>query len=120
MAVGVIDTKLKFKLGARELTLDYRKVPFMAWAQLKQATTFTQRTLVTALDNLDLDAIVALIWLERTQRERRLAYTDVLQELMNADEDEDFEVTDVIIKGKSVFGNDTRTVEGEVDPTSGS
>lgn len=120
MATGVIDVKVKFKLGNRELTLDFRRVPFMKWSELKQATTFTQRTLMTALDALDLDAIAALIWLERTQRERRLNYLDVHQELANATEDEDFEVTDMIIKGKSVFGNDTREIEVEADPTNGS
>lgn len=122
MAVGVIDMKIRFKLGARELTLDYRRVPFMKWAELKQVTGFVQRTLMTALDNLDLDAIVAVIWLERVQRERKLNFADVRQELMNAESDEDFEVTDVIVKGKSVFGNDTRDLEvdGELDPTGGS
>lgn len=120
MAVGVIDTKVRFKLGNRELTLDYRRVPFMKWGELKQTTTFTQRTLMSALDNLDLDAIVALVWLERTQRERKLSFFDVYQEFQSATDDEDFEITDVIIKGKSVFGNDTREVEGELDPTEGS
>jgi hypothetical protein len=124
MAVGVVDTKIKFKLGARELTLDYRRVPFMKWSELKQTTTFTQKTLVSALFELDLDAIVALIWLERTQRERKLSYLDVHQELSNANggDDEDFEVLDLIIKGKSVNGNDTSDleIEGGVDPTGGS
>ena len=124
MAVGVIDTKIKFKLGDRELTLDYRRVPFSAWSQLKQATKFTQRTLVEALDAFDLDAIVGLIWLERTQRQRRLNYIDVFQELQNADHDEEFEVIDLIIKGRSVFGRDTRETDGDgevdPDPTNGS
>jgi len=124
MAVGVTDTKIQFKLGNRELTLDYRRVPFMKWSELKQTTTFTQRTLVTALSELDLDAIVALIWLERTQRERKLSYLDVYQEMANSDggDHEDFEITDMIIKGKSVNGNDTSNleIEGEVDPTVGS
>jgi hypothetical protein len=120
MAVGVVDTKIQFMLGTRELTLDYRKVPFMKWAELKRATTFTQRTLMTALDNLDLDAIAALIWLERAQRERKLPFLDVYQDLQNAESDEEFEITDVIIKGRSVFGNDVTEIEGEVDPTGGS
>jgi hypothetical protein len=120
MAVGVVDIKIRFKLGTRELTLDFRKVPFMKWSELKQTTTFTQRTLVSALDALDLDAIVALIWLERTQRERKLTYLDVYQEFQSATDDEDFEITDVIVKGRSVYGNDTREVEGELDPTDGS
>jgi hypothetical protein len=122
MAVGVVDVKIKFKLGNRELTLDYRRVPFMKWSELKQTTTFTQRTLMTALDNLDLDAIVALVWLERTQRERRLSFADVYQEFQSADNDEDFEITDVIVKGKSVYGNDLSDseIEGEADPTAGS
>lgn len=118
MAVGVVDVKIRFKLDTRELTLDYRRVPGMKWSELKQATTFTQRTLMTAIEALDLDAIAALIWLERTQRERKLPFVDVYQEMQNSDSD--FEITDVIVKGRSVYGNDVSEIEGEADPTDGS
>lgn len=119
MAVGVINCKIKFRLGQRHLTLDYRKVPFQAWGELKQATTFTQRTLVNALSDFDLDAITALIWLERKQRERRLRYLDVYQELQSATSDEEYELIDLVINGKSTAGEPTDEDEPE-DPTAGS
>jgi hypothetical protein len=136
-AVGVSDTVIKFKLGERKLTLTYRKIPFMAWAELKRGPGFTQRTLVTALDDLDVEAVAALIWLERVQRERRLSYADVIGELTNADGDPpEFELTDFIVKGKSMMGRRMTTEEdgtikieaaradregeGDEDPTSGS
>lgn len=125
MAVGVIDMKVRFKLDNRELTLDFRRVPFMKWAELKQATGFVQRTIMSALEDGDLDAVMALVWLERTQRERKLNFVDVRQEIANAPEFVDFEITDVILKGKSLLGNDnddqTLVIEAaELDPTNGS
>lgn len=123
MAVGVLDVKLKFRLGQRVLTLDYRRVPFTAWGELKQATTFTQRTLITALSDFDLDAITALIWLERKQRERKLRYLDVYQDLQSSDEDAEFELVDIIMNGKSATGDtgdDDSGGEAGQDPTAGS
>ncbi len=110
-AVGVSDVVIKFKLGERQLKLDYRKIPFTKWSELKRSVDFTQRTLVSALDELDVEAIAALIWLERCQRERRLSYMDVVSEINNAEGDApEFEVTDLIIKGKSLMG---RVVEDD-------
>lgn len=122
MAVGVLDVKMVFKLGARTLTLDFRKIPFMAWGELKQATGFTQRTLIKALDDMDLDAVVAVIWLERKQRERKLRYVEVYQELQSAESDEDFEMLDMILKGRSLSGEpaDDEDQGEDGDPTAGS
>lgn len=117
MAVGILDVKIKFRLGQRTLTLDYRRVPFRGWGELKQTTTFTQRTLFTALNDYDLDAITALIWLERKQRERSLRYMDVYQELATADDDQDFELLDLVMNGKSLNGDEE--IGGEADGVAG-
>lgn len=118
---GVADVKIRFRLGERKLTLDYGKVPFSAWPQLKQATGFTQRTMVDAIINeSDLEAIVALIWLERKQRERKLRYLDVYHELEASDSDEDFEIINLSIDGRLI--GDTEDEDGESDdedPTGG-
>lgn len=120
MAVGVLKGQIKFKLGARNLTLDYRKVPFQAWGELKQAAGFTQKTFAAALLEFDLDAVVGLIWLERKQRERKLRFLDVYQELQADDADEEFELVDIIFNGTSLSGQKPVDAEEEADPTAGS
>jgi hypothetical protein len=123
MAVGVVKATIKFTLNGRKKTLDFRQVPFKVWPALKAANGFTQRTLVDALIAQDVEAIVALIWLERTQRERKLRYIDVFQEIESSDDDDDIEVYQLIVEGRK-FGDDEpdtddEDAEGE-DPTTGS
>lgn len=119
MAIGVLNVKIKFRLGARTLTMDYRKLPFQAWGELKAATSFTQRTLIAALDQLDLDAFAAVIWLERKQRERKLRYLDVYQELSAPDYNTEFEMLDVVLNDRSLSGG-TDEADEDGDPTEGS
>ena len=127
-AIGVTDTVIRFKLGNRDLQLDFRKIPFMKWSQLKQIG-FTQRTLVSALQDLDVEAVASLIWLERCQRERKLEYSDVISEINNFEgEAPEFEIIDLVIRGKSLMGRAAVDDNGQVviepaeqpDPTSGS
>lgn len=118
MAVGVAKAKITFRLGARRLTLDYRRVPFSAWSELKTATTFTQSTLLKAIGDADLEAIVAVIWMERKQRERKLRYFDVYRELENAEEDEDFEILQLVVDGRVIIKEDDE--DEPEDPTAGS
>lgn len=120
MAVGVVEATIKFRLNGRRKTLDFRQVPFKAWPALKGATGFTQRTLIDALIAQDVEAIVALIWLERAQRERRLRYIDVYQEIESNDDDDDIEIYQLIVEGRK-FGED-EPGDGDTaeDPTTGS
>lgn len=122
MAVGVTDTKIRFTFGSRKLTLDYRKVPFTAWAELKQATGFTPQTLLNGIGMADVEAVVAIIWLERKQRERKVRYHEVALDL--EERDDEFEVTQINVNGKNfipVFDDEDQDVEVEgEDPTSGS
>lgn len=121
MAVGVAKARLAFTLDARRLTLDYRKVPFSAWSELKRATGFTQSTLVHALGEADLDAVVAVIWLERKQRERKLRYADVYREMEQADDDVDFEIVKLVIDGRVIIDDESDDDESDddEDPTAG-
>lgn len=124
MAVGVAKAQITFRLDSCRLTLDYRKVPFGAWGELKSATTFTQSTLLKALGDSDVEAVVAVIWLERKQRERKLRYADVYRELEQADDDVDFEIVKLVIDGRVIIADDEGD-EGaggtdEEDPTAGS
>lgn len=118
-AVGVTNTEIRFKLGERKLTLNYRKVPFSAWAELKRTVGFTQKTLLQGIAELDVEAVAALIWLERKQRERKLSIVEVLN-AMDADGGEDadeFEILAMRIDGKSIIREDGAEDEGEPDPT---
>lgn len=120
MAVGVIKAQVVFQLGARTLTLDYKRVPFSAWTELKKAADLTQKTLLDAIGDADLGAIYALIWLERTQRERNLRYATVVGELSAADDD--FRLIRLVVDGQA-FGeqeDDAEPGEEETDPTGGS
>lgn len=124
MAVGVVKATIKFTLNGKKKTLDFRQVPFKAWPALKNSTGFTQRTLLDALMAQDVEAIVALIWLERVQREKRLRYLDVYQEVESSDDDDDIDVYQLIIDGRKFGddepGDDTDADEGDEDPTTGS
>lgn len=111
----VPDVAVVFKLDSRELTCHYRKVPMSAWGELKRALNYTPLTLMTALGDWDLDAIAALVWLERTQRERKLAFRDVRDEVLSGGHE--WEPVDVIREGKTSTGE---PVEPEADPTTGS
>lgn len=120
--VGVTKTVIRFKLGQRKLTLDYRKVPFSAWAELKRTVEFTQKTLLNGIAELDVEAIAALIWLERKQRERKLSIVEVLNS-MDADGGEDaeeFEILAMTIDGKSIIresSDDAAESEADGNPT---
>lgn len=125
-AVGVTNTEIRFKLGERKLTLRYRKVPFSAWAELKRVIGFTQRTLLNGIADLDVEAVAALIWLERKQRERKLPLVEVLNG-MDTDGDEDapeFEILTMTIDGKSIIvggdQDDEAEDASEANPTKGS
>lgn len=114
MAVGVVKATIKFTLNGKKKVLDFRRVPFKVWPALKNATGFTQRSLIDALIAQDVEAIVALIWLERTQRERKLRYLDVFQEVESSDDDDDIEVYQLIVEGRK-FGDDEPEGGGDDD-----
>ena len=115
----VPDIVLVFKLNDERKELHYRKVPFSAWSELKQQLGFTAGTLIGALGTVDLEAIGAVIWLERKQHERSLRWTDVRGSLER--DEYDFEAVDVITDGESMNGEDDDPAppeeDAEPDPT---
>jgi hypothetical protein len=113
MAVGVGKVKAYFRLGDRNLVLDYRKVPANGWRAIKSTTGFTQSTLIKAVLEADIDAVVALVYLERVQRERNLNYLTVQNELDAADTEFEFQAL-------SANGNTIGEIPGDdpgEDPT---
>lgn len=101
-----------FEVNGQRKRLDYRKLPFSAWSELKAALSFTPVSLLEAMATFDLEAIAALVWLERKQHERGLRWHVVKDELETADID--FNPVDMIIDGRSRMGAPT---EEEPDPT---
>lgn len=115
----VPDFVILFNLDGRPKRLDYQQIPFAGWSELKRQLGITPRGLTQAVLDFDVEAIAAVIWLERKQRERRLPFGDVLKEL-RADEPE-FEFDRLIIDGEDTYGAaDDEDGDGDVeDPPGG-
>ena len=110
----VPDLVVVFKLNEETRRLDYRKVPFSAWSELKAQLKFTPMSLLQAVQEFDLEAFGAIIWLERKQRERTLGWPEVRRELERADCD--FEPIDMIVDGKPTMGTEEDSEETVPDP----
>jgi hypothetical protein len=110
----VPDIVFVFDLNGERKRLEYRKLPFSAWSELKASLGFTPTTLVEAMRDYDLEAFGAIIWLERKQRERMLRWVEIRRELER--NDVDLEAVDVIVDGVSTLA-DYPEPEPEPDPT---
>ena len=110
---------LTFRVNGEEKTLSYNKLPFSAWSELKGQLNFTPRTLLAAVGDFDVEAVGALIWLERKQRERDLRWRTVAREFETGDWE--FDPIRTTIDGEVVFEADDATspTEEEPDPTKG-
>lgn len=112
----VPDVAVLYELDGKPRRLDYRKVSFHAWSQVKQAG-FTPMTLIDeGLAKYDLDAIGCLVFLDRAQTNRRLSLSDVVHDLMTSD-DAEFELIDILSEGRSLLGEDDEGEEPDEDPT---
>lgn len=117
----VDDVRLEFRVNGELRTLEYRKVTFGTWADLKKMLGFTPSTLLRGVGDGDVEALGALIWLERRQRERDLNWMSVRRELER--EEHSLEPLRAVVNGEVVFdvgdiAADTSSSEDEPDPTS--
>lgn len=108
------DVVVRFKVNDDPKTLDYQSVPFTAWEELKRVG-YTPIGLMTAISGWDFEAIAALIWLERKQRDRKLPFTDVKTEIRR--NPPAFELDDVIVDGEDP--DDDEPEDEEPDPPTG-
>ena len=108
----VPDVVLIFKLNEERKELNYRKLPFSAWTELKASLGFTPMTLLSAVSDFDLEAIGGVIWMERKQHEKALRWNDVRRELER--DDATFESVGVIVDGVTDMMEDE---EAAPDPT---
>jgi hypothetical protein len=112
----VPDIVLVFKLNGVRKELHYRKISFSAWSELKAQLGFTPLTLGSAMALVDQEALGAIIWLERKQRERNLRWSEVRRDIENNDYELDYVGT--IIDGVGEFDEeDEPAPEVEADPT---
>lgn len=112
------DVVFRFTVNGREKKLEYQQVPLRAWSELKQAIEFTPQTLISALGDQDVEAIVALIWLERKQRERALGYRQVMREV--SDDPPDVEIVGLVVNGNVIIGDEDDDEDDEEErPTTG-
>lgn len=95
MASLVPDISILFKTNGEEKRLDFQRVPFSAWSELKRDLHFTPKTLPEAMAEFDLEAFGAVIWLERRQTERTLSWASVRQQLDKGAFD--FEILEVLV-----------------------
>lgn len=121
MGIGVSKTTIVFRLDGERRTLDFQRVPFRAWPELKKATGFTQSSLIQAMAQSDVEAAVALVWLQRVQRDRKLRYVEVYQEYEDNDSAVDLELLELHSDGKKIRladdDEDDAPDEEESDPT---
>lgn len=115
----VPDVRIIFEFDGKRRELNYKKLPLSAWSELKQATGFSPRTLLDAVGDFDVEAVVGAIWLERKQRERRLKYAQAYQDLSDKWGEVEFDVHDVVVEGRSLLGPEEANGEAveEVPPT---
>lgn len=111
----VPDVVLIFNVNGKRKELHYRKLPFSVWSELKAALAFTPTTLIDSISHSDVEAIGALIWLERKQADRKITWNDIRRELER--EDVTFEALGVVIDGQTMVGEETPTKEPDADPT---
>lgn len=118
MALGVSKVKIYFALGERDFTLDYTKVPANAWRLIKQVTGLTQQSVLSGISTGDIDAAYALVYLERSQRDRKLNYQSVENELDKTTED--FTFHGALVNGALIGEVPESLKDAEEDPTNGS
>ena len=111
----VPDIVIAFKLDGTAKELDYRKLPFTTWQELKAALGFTPLSLLEALSAVDMEAVGAIIWLERKQHERRLAWREIVRDLDK--EDHTFHLEAARVDGEVVAGDEEVVPASVVDPT---
>ena len=112
----VPDVQLVFRFNGKRKVLNYRKLPFSVWSELKAQLAFTPFSLIDAAQSYDLEALGAIIWLERKQLERALRWPEVRRALEH--DDVDFEFVDAIVNGEAAVGEeDEAAAEAQADPT---
>lgn len=122
----VPDVVIVFDLDGERKRLDYKRLPWSTWEDIKQSPGFTAYGLLAALEKIDPPAIACILWLERKQRERSLRYVEVSRQIardLEAGIDHDFELVDLIVDGEAMTGDgaeptaEANDVEAEADPT---
>lgn len=114
----VPDITVVFTLDERRLQLRFRALPIGVWSELKHALKFTPKTLLEGAQDGDIEAALAIVWLERRQRERNLSWLDVRRDVEKTSPE--FEIVDLLIKGVSQVGRDggeSADVDDAEDPT---
>lgn len=106
-----------FDLNGERHRLNFRRVSFNAWSELKRELGFTPKTIIDAVGDFDVEAIGAVIWLDRRQHDRKVQWGTVRQELERADPEPEFALVDFIGDGESLLGESLETPAEEEDPT---
>ena len=111
------DVTIVYRLGDKAEQVDFRKVPLEAWTDIKSETGLTPKTILDELSDLDVGAIVGLVYAARRQKGGRVTFRQVMRQL---DGDTEWVPTKVTVAGQVQF-DDTEESDEVVDedPTSG-
>jgi len=81
----VADVRVKFSIDGDERELKFPDVPYGTWEELKRTRGFTPATLLAAVSDGDVEAVVSLLWLERRQTNSTAVYRASVRELEKSD-----------------------------------
>lgn len=99
----VPNIEIVFELQGRRQRLVFRDLPLRWWNDLKAQAGLTLGQLLQGLDNYDVNAIVAMVWLVRRRDKKSLSYPQVYNDLSGTVE---FELIDLIRDGESMMPQD--------------
>lgn len=103
------DVRVLFEVDGEPHKLVYHDLPFSTWTDLKRQAGFTPKTLLDAMGDLDVEAMVALIWLARRQARPSLGFYEVMQKMSPAVQ---FRLLDLSVDGRDVVNQ-----QPEVEPS---
>lgn len=97
------DVRIRFSFNGDDRTLTFVEVPLAAWSELRRSVELTPKGLMAGLeDGSDVDAMVAIIWLERVAEGHNppkfVTFRDSL------DPADDLAISGVRVGPKTLFG----------------
>ncbi len=106
------DVRVMFEVDGAEYKLTYHDLPFATWSDLKRQAGFTPKTLLDAMSDVDVEALVALLWLARRQARPSLSFYEVMQKMSPSVQ---FRLLELSVEGRDVVArdDDERFIRGE-------
>lgn len=104
----VPDVVIRYRLEGEPGELAYRRLPFKWWSDIKAQAGFTPMSLLHALQDYDIDALVCIYWLIRRQSKHSRAFRQIYEQLtalQDRGEMPQLELVDIVISGESLLAS---------------